>query len=189
MRLKSIIAVCILIVSAAGMMLFSGCAFTQPSSFKNVGGIQEIYNQQIKDWQRRVKDEGWTDSIIKDISKTIINYSLYTSDRDAAGNLTDHWNTPQEMIDAGFKGDCEDIAITIWGTFKRLKYPYDVRITVVYVPQAFFVSDPYHAVVHVEYPDGRWRMVETVSILGPLHLLDEALYIPVMQFDDKRIWR
>jgi len=85
------------------------------------------------------------------------------------------------MIEAEFNGDYEDIGSLIFGTFKRLEYPYKVRLLIVETIQ---FSD--HLLVKVELPDGRWKKYDTVKLF--LSEIDGLFYRPKIEFDENHIW-
>lgn len=162
--MKNLILIVILLVGA------SGCAvFYQPAPER----IHGVYHDQIKDWQKRVQEQGWSRTRVDDVVKGSLNLVLYEPEE------TDHWDTPQEFISKGFKGDCEDIAVFIMATLKRLDYPHGVRILGVKT----LMGD--HAVLKVELPDGQWKMYETVPV--PLIEVDQLFYRPIVEFDEKSI--
>ena len=158
------------------LILIMGCtAWYQPAYIK-VDPKTEYY-KQIRDWQERVKKEGWSESTVNDVVKDCLKFSLFATD-DYTINEGDYWYTPKEMIDAGFNGDCEDIASLIYGTFKRLEYPFQVRIMLVYVLMAFNE----HVMIKVELPDGKWKTYDTIDIPWV------NITIPFLEFDENEIW-
>lgn len=153
------------------LFLAAGCAvYHQPAPER----IHGLYHEQIKDWQKRVQEQGWSHSRVDEVVKGSLNLVLYEPEE------TDHWDTPQEFIRKGFKGDCEDIAVFLMDTLKRLDYPHGVRVLAVKA----LLGD--HAVLKVEMPDGKWKMYETIPI--PLCEFDQLFfYRPIVEFDDKTI--
>jgi hypothetical protein len=147
-----------------------GCAiFYQPKD------PVKTYYDQIKDWQDRVKQEGWSEKLIDDVIYKCHWLAFYQGDE-----IEDHWDTPSEFEDKGLKGDCEDIAVFLLATFKRLKYPFGVRILAVRT----LVGD--HALLKVKMPDGKWKTYETVPM--PLGFIDGIFYFPLFEWDFNRIY-
>ena len=131
------------------------------------------YYQQIREWQQRIQKEGWAETQVHRILNACIQLVEYDVEID------DHWDTPREFIQKGFRGDCEDIVIFLMGTLKRLKYPYDIKIVAV---TGLFES---HALLKVEMPDGTWRYFDTAAGNPP-----QAFHIdykPVVEFDETDI--
>jgi len=157
-------------VLIAWLFLLGGCAaFYQPEPEK----IHGMYYEQIREWQKRVQEQGWTQQSVDDVVKgclKLVKYEVEDNDR---------WDTPQEFIRKGFRGDCEDIAVFMMATLKRLNYAHGVRILGVKT----LMGD--HAVLKVEMPDGIWKMYETVPV--PLCEFDQLFYRPIVEFDDKTI--
>ena len=159
-----------LILILALLTVSSGCAsFYRPAPER----IDGVYREQIEEWQKRVQERGWTQNHVDDVIKGCLRLAQYEPEE------TDHWDTPQEFMHKGFKGDCEDIAVFIMATLKRLEYPRGVRILAVKT----LLGD--HAVLKVEMPDGEWKMFETVPI--PLCEFDQLFYRPIVEFDEKTI--
>jgi hypothetical protein len=160
-----------LILTLTLLTVASGCAgFYQPAPER----INGVYHDQIKDWQKRVQEKGWSQNDVDDVVNGCLRLVKYEPDGDI-----DHWDTPQEFIQKGFRGDCEDIAIFMMATLKRLEYPHGVRILGV----GTLMGD--HAVLKVEMPDGNWKMFETVPV--PLYQFDQLFYRPLVEFDEKTI--
>jgi predicted transglutaminase-like cysteine proteinase len=144
-------------------------AFYQPAP----GRINDLYYEQIMDWQKRIKEEGWAENHVDEVVNQCIKFSKYRTEKQ------DHWDTPKEFIQRGFQGDCEDIAIFIMATLKQLNYPYNVRIMVV---RALTVD---HAVLKVQMPNTKWKIYETVPV--PFGEIDRLFYRPIVEFDEKNI--
>jgi len=152
------------------LWIASGCAgFYQPAPER----VHGAYHDQIKDWQKRVQEQGWSSNRVDDVVKGCMRLVKYEPED------TDHWDTPQEFISKGFKGDCEDIAVFLMATLKRLEYPRQVRILGVKT----LLGD--HAVLKVEMPEGQWKIYETVP--APLIEIDQLFYRPFVEFDEKSI--
>jgi len=168
----------LIIIIILFLLFFATCcmAFRQPRHLKGPD-IQHKYYDQIREWQERVKSEGWTDGLIKEIVDTCIDYVIYTPEP----YKEDHWQTPSEMIQNGFKGDCEDIAVLIWGTFWRLGYQ-DVRILLVHT----LIPGKGHALIRVKMTDGSWKIFQTVPMPGDW--LDALFYRPQIEFNKDEIW-
>ena len=164
------------------LILCSCAALYQPPKLHEGGGIKVKYEEQIKDWQERVRKEKWSENLVDEIVQTSQVFAKYTPDKNPDYRWkNDYWFTPQEMIDANFKGDCEDIGSLIFGTLKKLNYPYDVRLLIVETIQ---LSD--HLLVNVELPDGRWKKYETVNLF--LSEMGALFYRPKIEFDENHIW-
>jgi hypothetical protein len=153
------------------LIIFSGCTATHlPYTDKR----HNTYYNQIKEWQQRLKRDGWTENVIDDIirqSRRICTYRL---------EIADYWDTPREFITRGFSGDCEDIAIFMMANLKRLQYPYPVRVIAVRV----MLED--HALIKVKMPDGRWKVYETISGTGIIGR--GGFYSPIVEFDENNIF-
>ena len=159
-----------LIVIIPFLILTAGCmAFYQPAP-DNIDGY---YYEQIKDWQKRIEKEGWAENLVDDVINKCVKFSKYQTEK------KDHWDTPREFMQRGFKGDCEDFAIFMMATLKRLKYPYNVRVRAVKT----LIGD--HVVLRVEMPDEKWKSYETVPV--PLDEIDRLFYRPIVEFDEKNI--
>ena len=167
------------------LMLFVFCscaAYSQPSRLHDGAGIKVKYEQQIKDWQERIKKEGWSKKLVDEIVQTVQVFARYTPDKDRSNQgKNDYWYTPKEMIAADFKGDCEDIGSLTYGTLKSLKYPHGVRLLIV---STLLPTD--HLLVRVELPDGKWKNYETVNVL--FSEIDGLFYQPMIEFDEDHIW-
>lgn len=131
------------------------------------------YYQQIREWQQRIQKEGWAETQVHHILNACIQFVEYDVEID------DHWDTPREFIQKGFRGDCEDIVIFLMGTLRRLKYPYGVKIVAV---TGLFEN---HALLKVEMPDGTWRYFDTAAG-NPPHAFHIG-YKPVVEFDETDI--
>ena len=153
-----------------GLFLVTGCmSFYQPTPTKTKG----LYYEKIKEWQLRIKDEGWSEGLVTDVVRNLTKLAKYRKDE------YDSWDTPKEFIGRGFEGDCEDIAIFVMGTLKRLEYPYLVRVL------AVSTSDQDHALLRVRLPEGDWKIYDTMSF--PLKEIDRLFYRPIVEFDENDI--
>ena len=149
----------------------AGCmAFYQPAPNR----IDGLYYQQIKDWQNRIQKEGWVETLVDEVVDQCLKFSKFRQDQG------DHWDTPKEFMKRGFQGDCEDIAIFMMATLRRLEYPHHVRVLAVET----LVGD-HHAVLKVEMPDTKWKIFETLPM--PLNEIDRLFYKPIVEFDDNHI--
>ncbi|MFC1868260.1 hypothetical protein ACFL0H_09025 [Thermodesulfobacteriota bacterium] len=106
------------------VFLAPGCAaFHQPAAAPRQ--LNNQYYEQIRDWQNRVKKEGWGKTLVDDVIDQCIILAKYRMEKE------DHWDTPKEFMEKGFQGDCEDIAVFMMATLKRVNYPYRVRVVAV----------------------------------------------------------
>ncbi len=135
--------------------------------------VRRQYLEQIRDWQERVKKEGWTRELIDDVATGTALLASYRWEEN------DHWSTPNEFLEAGLRGDCEDIAAGIYGSFKRVGYPYDVRILGV----GAVGGD--HALVKIQLPSGEWKVYESVYPWNSF--IDWVFYRPFVEFNTDRI--
>jgi hypothetical protein len=149
-------------------LCFSGCVFLQP---KDPAGV---YEMNVIEWQERIKKEGWSKRMVDEITAQCASIAAFRFEE------TDYWMTPREFIEAGFKGDCEDIAIFQMGTLKRLGYPHRVRIRIVKTLTG------HHAICRVELPNGKWKSYESVRM--PLYQIDALFYRTILDFDEKGIY-
>jgi len=165
------------------LLIFCSCAaLYQPPRLHEGGGIKVEYEEQIKDWQERVKKDKWSENLVDEIVQTCQVFVKYTTDKNPDYRWKDdYWFTPQEMINADFKGDCEDIGSLILGTLRKLEYPYGARLLIV---GTLLPSD--HLLVKVELPDGRWKKYETVKLF--MSEIDGLFYRPKIEFDESHIW-
>lgn len=162
---KIFLAFILLAVSA------SGCAaLHQPVATDQLNGK---YYDQIKEWQRRIKKDGWTKNTIDEVMDQCIVLAKYRMEK------IDHWDTPKEFMENGFQGDCEDIAVFMMATLKRLNYPHKVHVVAV----STWLRD--HAILKVEMPNGKWKNYETVPL--PFQGIDRLFYKPIVEFDENEI--
>ena len=167
------------------LMLFLCCScavYSQPPRLHDGSGIKVKYEQRIKDWQKRIKREGWSEKLVDEIVQTVQVFAQYTPDKNPSNRgEADYWFTPKEMIAADFKGDCEDIGSLTYGTLKGLRYPHGVRLLIV---STLLPID--HILVRVELPGGKWKNYETVNVL--FSEIDGIFYQPLLEFDENHIW-
>ena len=164
------------------LILCSCAALYQPPKLHEGDGIKVEYEDQIKDWQERVKKEKWSEGLVDEVVQTCQVFVKYTTDMNPDYRWkNDYWFTPQEMINADFKGDCEDIGSLILGTLRKLNYPYGARLLIV---GTMLPAD--HLLVKVELPDGRWKKYETVKLF--MSEIDGLFYRPKIEFDENHIW-
>lgn len=162
------------------ILILGGCVTTvQPERRLN------IYRSTILEWQLKIKQEGWSESLLDTVIRESLKLTNYKSDDlDQNGNETDQWKMPTEFINDNFQGDCEDIATFLyWNLKKRLHYPHQVRIRA--VATLFPVSE--HAVLRVELPDKKWKNYETIPMAG-LAIIDSFFYKPLFEFDEENIY-
>jgi hypothetical protein len=151
-------------------VLTYGCA--------SVGTIRQVppnpvYREMIREWQMRIQQEGWSENMLHSILFQFRRIATYRTE------VLDHWDTPNEFIQRGFSGDCEDIAIFMMGNLKRLGYPYEIRIAIV---KAVLVD---HAMLRIKMPDGRWILYDVVPPSVPIRR--PLLFRPIVEFDDKHV--
>jgi hypothetical protein len=157
-------------VVCAFLLLAVGCEGTRGVAPNAKGSL---YFDKIRDWQKRINREGWSAARVEEVLGHTLSFVTYRME------LDDHWDTPSEFIDRGFQGDCEDIAVFMMGTLKRVGYPH--RVTVLAL-QGWFSG---HAVLKVEMPDGTWRIYDTMPL--SLRVVDSKGLKPLVEFDDKVI--
>ena len=152
-----------LLMLLVALMLLTSCSALEPIETKRMN-----YQQQIRDWQERMKKEGWTKSLVDDVAHKSIDMIGYRFESE------DHWATCGE-IEKDFSGDCEDIAAWGYCTFERLGYPHPVHILGV----GASLAD--HALLKVQMPSGEWETYETVPIntIG----LEWLFYRPFAEWD------
>ena len=134
---------------------------------------QSPYYRKIRQWQHQIQAEGWSAALVDKVVKQARCLTHYEMD------FEDDWLTPKAFIQAGFRGDCEDIAIFLMGTLKRLSYPYKVRVLVI---EDFFAD---HAQLKVEMPDRRWKFYE--STRNGAYSARPAAWKPIVEFDENTI--
>jgi hypothetical protein len=133
------------------------------------------YRWYIEQWQQRVREEGWSEALVNDIVDSCLNIAKY--EPEPAHH--DHWKTYGEF-QISYRGDCEDIATFMYGTLKRLEYPYAQKLRIIRMP----AGD--HAVLMVQLPNDQWKMYN--SIPQPGDFLDLALARTIVEWDDQRIY-
>lgn len=149
--------------------MLAGCsALYQPSPELN-----GFYYEQIKDWQKRVKKEGWSETLIDEVTIQIVELAKFRTES------RDHWDTPKEFMQRGFQGDCEDIAVFMMATLKRLEYPFGVRVMLVET------SMQDHSVLKVKMPNGKWKIYDTVPM--PSGNAGRLIFKPIVEFDENNI--
>jgi hypothetical protein len=165
------------------LIFLSSCAtYYQSPELHKGEGIKVKYEDQIKEWQKRMKEDGWTNELVDEIASTIQSFVQYNSDdRPDYKWKDDYWYTPGEMIEAEFKGDCEDIGILLYGTLKKLRYPHVVRLVILET-----IQWDEHLMVKVQMPNGNNKFYETVDVLGIQ--VDQLFYRPMIEFDEDNIY-
>lgn len=164
------------------ILILSCLIFTSCTTMRDPKAVRDSYENQIKDWQERVKKEGWTNRVIKSINMELMEMSVYVFDKEIPGQKWpgDHWDTPNEFFEKGLVGDCEDMAVLAWSTFKRLNYPYQIRI------QAVTMLTGDHAIVSIELADGSWMMLE--SVLANYASIESLFYRSFAEWDVNNIY-
>jgi hypothetical protein len=127
----------------------------------------------IREWQLRMQKEEWSEGRVHSILlhfRTLATYRAETSD---------HWDTPREFLERHFSGDCEDIAVFMMWTLRKIGYPYKVKILIVRsVP-----GD--HALLKIEMPEGGWKVYDVVP--SGVSVRRPNLLRPVVEFDEKSV--
>jgi len=149
-------------------ILTSGCAATGAGSRE---WVRPIYREKIREWQMRIQREGWSESQVHAVLSQFRTLAAYRME------IIDHWDTPKEFAEKGYSGDCEDIAVFMMATLKRLGYPHGIRILIV---QGLFED---HALLRVEMAGGWWKVYDVVprSVPSP----KASLLKPIVEFDEK----
>lgn len=210
MKLKTIISVCVLIVSVAGFMLITGCAGAGPyeSAVKHwqynmaqEGWSQTLGEKPVKEYpdsktappvanavldKYRSRIKGWQDQIImsgwsENLAKKITSTTLALSSYEGSSYA---WLSPNAFLYNSMRGDCFEIAAQMLATFIFLEFPHENRCRVVLPLYTPIVN---HAVFRYEWPEGVWHQVETTPTLTTW--FEKYFYMKVIEFDDKRIWR
>ena len=148
------------------IVLLSGCATTGSNSET---WLRPIYQEKIKDWQLRIRHEGWSENQVHSVLLQFRSMATYRME------VRDHWDTPREFMERGFAGDCKNSAAFEMGALEQLSYPYKVRILIV---QSLLEN---HALLRVELPDGGWKVYDVVPKSVPTR--DIRLLRPVVEFD------
>jgi len=151
-------------------ILSSGCAATGAGTR---AWVRPVYQEKIREWQVRIQREGWSESRVRAILsefRTLIGYRM---------EIIDHWDTPKEFAEKGFLGDCEDMAVFMMATLKRLGYPLRIRVLIV---EGFFED---HALLRVEMAQGAWRVYDVVPLSVPSP--DPNLLKPIVEFDEHEV--
>jgi len=150
------------------LALMGGCATPSGTAQDR---LNSQYGEKIRDWQRRIQREGWSENQVGRIlveCRSLVTYRM---------EIRDHWDTPREFMARGFAGDCEDIVFFMMGTLRRLGYPRGVRVLV--VPG---LADD-HALLKVEMPEGGWRLYDVASERVRAGEIRTAR--PIVEFDEK----
>jgi len=159
-----------------GIMLFLvvGCATKYSTANRTPSDIYRYMQHKILDWQERVKKEKWSSNLVDEIMLECTKTAIY--ENDIIG--TDYWKTYNEFVKTGFRGDCEDIASFMYGTLKRLNYPYRVRMIGIIID-----SNKYHVALKVEVPNKRWNIYDSTS---QFKIKD---YISFGEWDEDKIYK
>jgi hypothetical protein len=139
----------------------------------------KINERQIKNWEKKIKKDGWSIRLIHEIYWDSIHLADYDYDSSDINN-GDYWFTPKEFIENDFHGDCEDISVFIWSIFKKLKYPHQIRIRIV------MGTIGGHALIMIELPNGEWKQFESVLLNIPGG--EFIWYRGTCEFDEKNIY-
>ena len=150
--------------------LLFGCA---TAGSGDGASLHPVYREKIRDWQMRIQHEGWSESEVHSLLRDFRSMAAYRVE------ISDHWDTPREFMEKGFASDCKNIATFEMGVLKRLGYPYQVRILIVH---ALFED---HAVLHVELPEGGWKVYDVVPQNVPTP--EARLLRPVVEFDERSV--
>jgi len=151
-------------------VLLLGCA---SAGSGDRAALHPVYREKIRDWQMRIQREGWSESQVHSILLQFRSLATYRVE------ISDHWDTPREFMEKGFASDCKNIATFEMGVLKGLGYPYQVRILIVH---ALFED---HAVLHVELPEGEWKVYDVVPQNVPTP--EARLLKPVVEFDERSV--
>jgi hypothetical protein len=151
-------------------ILTSGCAAAGTGSRE---WVRPVYREKIREWQMRIQREGWSESQVHAVLSQFRTLAAYRME------IIDHWDTPKEFAEKGYSGDCEDIAVFMMATLKRLGYPHGIRILIV---QGLFED---HALLRVEMAEGGWKVYDVVPRGVPSP--EESLLKPIVEFDEKGV--
>lgn len=179
------------------LLTLSGCAGTNSQSKihqdQTLTPRQTVYYKAILRWQdhlstndlenfdipklddlrAKIARQGWSNEMVEEIIEEIRQQTSLTME------TGDHWDTPREFVAKNLRGDCEDIAIFLLASLKKLDYPGQVRICAV---KAQFVE---HAMLKVQMPDQTWRVFETVK---KTERNVRYAFTPIVEFDDREIF-
>ena len=137
--------------------------------------VLDAYRHQIKCWQDQIREAGWSEDIVKNITGTTLAMSSYECSSHA-------WQSPNAFLYNAMYGDCLEIAAQILATFVFLEFPYGCRCRVVRP-----VYQPWnHAVFRYEWPEGVWHQVETTPSLTTW--FEKYFYVKVIDFDAKGVY-
>ncbi len=153
-----------------GILYICACSWATPATRDNQ---RSPYFEKIKQWQEQINKEGWSATMVDrilDESRGMTHYQM---------EFEDEWLTPEAFIRAGFNGDCEDIAIFMMGSLKRLAYPHTVRILVI---NDLFAN---HAQLKVQMPDGNWKWYESTRARS--YRRRPGKWRPIVEFDEHAI--
>lgn len=134
----------------------------------------EDYRWAVERWQQRSKAQAWTEAFVDEVVAECLRCARFEPE-----DGDDYWKTYREFL-RDFTGDCEDIAVFMFGTLKRLGCPYEIRLRIVREP----LGD--HAVLAVRLSDGRWKVYNTVRAFGAA--LDVWLSRIVVEWDLENIY-
>ena len=81
------------------LMLCSCAALYQPPKLHEGGGIKVIYEDQIRDWQERVKKEKWSENFVDEIVRTCRLLVKYTANKNPDYRWkNNYWFTPPSHL-------------------------------------------------------------------------------------------
>ena len=152
------------------LVLIWGCATPSGSGQDRVN---LNYQEKIKEWQKRIQREGWSENQVNRIlvqSRDLVTYRM---------EIQDHWDTPREFMARRFTGDCEDIVVFMMGNLRRLGYPHRLRVLVV---RGIFED---HALLKVEMPEGGWKVYDVAT--ERVRTGEMGGVKPLVEFDEKTV--
>lgn len=152
------------------MFILYACDWSPPTAQQP---NRSPYYDKIRQWQEQIRKEGWSAATVDDIINETRRLTKYETE------FEDNWLTPAAFIRAGFQGDCEDIAIFMMGTLKRVGYPHKVRILVI----RDILYD--HAQLKVQLPDGKWKWYESTRKRS--YTQRPKKWQPIVEFDEHTI--
>lgn len=178
------------------IITLSGCVTTgtthSQTDFSQISPRQAVYYRAILKWQDRLDHKSFQDFDSPHLTAMRVHVKKYGWSNEAVAILIeesrkltsltmeteDHWDTPKEFVEKNYQGDCEDIAIFLLATLKKLDYPGQVRICAV---KTRFVE---HAMLKIQMPDSNWKIFETVKTTEKN---SRFAYTPIVEFDDREI--
>ena len=150
-------------------LVFAGCA----GGTRNREPVDPVYKEMIREWQLRMQKEEWSEDLIHSILFQFRTIATYRTE------AVDHWDTPKEFMRRGFSGDCEDIAVFMMWTLRKIGYPHKAKILIV----GSVLGD--HALLKIEMPEGGWKVYDVVPSGVPVRRPN--LLRPIVEFDEKSV--